>query len=101
MEKQNHFQLLQDFLMREEKIQKFICEDDTTNIIRVAPAIRIGLIEFDEIPGESAGRSGREPWNVVYYKNDPDMEAEPEIWARETFAGTVIRFTIRPGKGAP
>ena len=101
MEKQNHFQLLQDFLMREEKIQKFICEDDTTNIIRVAPAIRIGLIEFDEIPGESAGRSGREPWNVVYYKNDPDMEAEPEIWERETFAGTVIRFTIRPGKGEP
>ena len=96
---QDQFKLLQDFLMKEEKISKFACEDDTTNIIAVAPAIKIGLIEFEEIPGEGARRSGRQPRMVTFYKSNPDMDANPLVWERETFAGTVIRFSIRPKKG--
>ena len=62
---QDQFKLLQEFLMKEEKISAFLCEDDTTNIIRVAMALKIGMLEFEEIPGESAIRSGRLPRTVV------------------------------------
>ena len=85
--------------MKEEKISAFSCEDDTTNIIRVAPVLKIGLLDFEEIPGESAIRSGRLPRTAVFYKSNPDMEAEPAVWERETFAGTLIRFRVRPRMG--
>ena len=62
----------------------FSCEDDTTNIIRVAPALKIGLLEFEEIPGEECDKKRKTAQNGGIYKSNPDMEAEPAVWERET-----------------
>ena len=93
------FKLLQNFLMKEEKVQEFKCEKDAENIAEIATFVKIGAVEFEEHPGESALRNGRRPMKEVFYKDDPDPWARPEIWDRETFAGTRIIFTIRPKKG--
>ena len=99
MGEQDQFGLLQDFLMKEEEILSFVCEEDTENIRRIAPILKIGQVEFEEVPGEEARRSGRVRQIVPYYSDNPDMEAEPEAWERETFAGTVIIFRVHPRKG--
>ena len=99
MGEQDQFGLLQDFLMKEEEILSFACEEDTENIRRIAPILKIGQVEFEEVPGEEARRSGRVRQIVPYYSDNPDMEAEPEAWERETFAGTVIIFRVHPRKG--
>ena len=99
MKEQDQFKLLQDFLMKEEKIREFACEQDEKNIAQIAPAFGIGAVEFGELPGEGERRKKPGAHNVVFFLDDPDPEAEPEIWERETFGGTRIRFLIRPKKG--
>lgn len=83
MGEQDQFGLLQDFLMKEEEILSFVCEEDTENIRRIAPILKIGQVEFEEVPGEEARRSGRVRQIVPYYSDNPDMEAEPEAWERD------------------
>lgn len=99
MGERDQFSLLQSFFMKEEKIGAFDCQEDKSNIAQIAPVFGIGAVEFEEKPGDSALRSGRRPQVVTYYKEDPDLWAQPVLWERETFAGTMIRFVCRPKKG--
>ena len=99
MIERDQFKLIQDFLMKEEKIREFKCERDTENILWIAEAISIGGIDFEEMPGWGARKGGRRPRTVSFFKDNPDLDAEPAIWERETFGGTIIRFLMWPKKG--
>ena len=99
MVERDQFKVLQDFLMEEEKIRLFMCEEDAQNIRQLAPALKIGAIEFEEKPGDNAQKNGRCPRVVTFYREDPDPEAAPLVWERETFAGTMICFRFWPKKG--
>ncbi len=78
-----------------------MCEKDTEYIGQIAPLMKIGALEFEERPGDAARNNGRRPRVLSFFRDDPDMEARPEEWERETFGGTYICFRIRPQKGNP
>lgn len=99
MLERDQFRILQDFLMKEEKLTKFQCEEDERNIALIAPALKIGAVEFEEIPGEGARLSGKKPQTVFFYQEDPDQGQEPAVWSRETFAGSTIAFKAWPKMG--
>ncbi len=98
MLEQDQFRLLQDFLMKEEKISQFYCEEDRINIAQIAPLLKIGAVEFEEIPSAGSRMNGRQSKTISYYENNPDREQEPVKWSRETYMGSTICFRTWPEK---
>ncbi len=94
MLEQDQFRILQDFLMREEKVTKFQCQEDEVNIAQIASAMKIGAVEFEEKPGKGVLRNDGQNQVMSFYEDAPDRSQEPVVWCRETFADTTICFRV-------